>query len=98
MSDVAALQAHLRGDHHGAYDESCRACRDNGPPPAVREEAPSPRPVAVHPCECGCGLPVRRRFAPGHDAKLKSRLKRAAQSPDPMTRIAAVAELERRGW
>lgn len=25
-------------------------------------------------CMCGCGAPVRRRFLPGHDAKLASRL------------------------
>jgi hypothetical protein len=28
-------------------------------------------------CLCGCGAIVRRRFLPGHDAKLKSRLLRA---------------------
>lgn len=28
-------------------------------------------------CLCGCGANVRRRFLPGHDAKLKSRLLRA---------------------
>jgi predicted nuclease with RNAse H fold len=27
-------------------------------------------------CECGCGAEVRRRFLPGHDAKLRSQLRR----------------------
>ncbi len=44
-------------------------------------------------CECGCGAPVRRRFLPGHDAILKSRLLRAVREGD-----AARAELERLGW
>jgi hypothetical protein len=29
------------------------------------------RAQADHPCECGCGTLVRRRFAPGHAAKLR---------------------------
>lgn len=29
---------------------------------------------ATRPCGCGCGLQVSGRFAPGHDAKLVSRL------------------------
>lgn len=33
-------------------------------------------------CECGCGALVSRRFLPGHDAKLKSRLWRAARLGD----------------
>jgi hypothetical protein len=44
-------------------------------------------------CECGCGEPVRRRFLPGHDAILKSRLVREAKAGD-----AAWRELRRLGW
>jgi hypothetical protein len=44
-------------------------------------------------CECGCGRPVRRRFLPGHDAKLKSRLIGEVRTGD-----AARAELSRLGW
>ena len=34
------------------------------------------------PCGCGCGARVRRRFLPGHDAKLKSRLLAAWRAGD----------------
>jgi predicted nuclease with RNAse H fold len=51
------------------------------------------RPEASRLCECGCGRPVRRRFLPGHDSKLKSRLLREARAGD-----AARAELARLGW
>jgi hypothetical protein len=30
---------------------------------------------ALNPCICGCGEMTKGRFAPGHDAKLKERLK-----------------------
>jgi hypothetical protein len=45
-------------------------------------------------CECGCGQPVRNRFMPGHDARLKSRLVREARAGD----IEAKLRLERLGW
>lgn len=51
------------------------------------------KPAAPRLCECGCGRPVRRRFLPGHDAKLRSRLLGEARLG-----LAAVAELERLGW
>ena len=34
------------------------------------------RTQADHPCECGCDTLVRRRFAPGHAAKLRAQRKR----------------------
>jgi hypothetical protein len=37
---------------------------------------PLPNVSSTRLCECGCGATVRRRFLPGHDAKLKSRLRR----------------------
>lgn len=45
-------------------------------------------------CECGCGAPVRQRFLPGHDAKLKSRLLRAARLGDTF----AEEQLRQLGW
>jgi hypothetical protein len=45
-------------------------------------------------CECGCGTKVQRRFAVGHDAKLGSRLVKAAMEGDR----AAARELTRRNW
>ena len=44
-------------------------------------------------CECGCGGPVQRRFLPGHDAKLRSRLVKEARAG-----WAARRELARLGW
>lgn len=44
-------------------------------------------------CEC-CGAASRSRFLPGHDAKLKSKLFRAAKTGS----LAAVLELEVRDW
>lgn len=45
-------------------------------------------------CECGCGAPVRARFLPGHDAKLKSALLKAARAGDQKARD----DLYSRGW
>lgn len=39
-------------------------------------------PVLQQACECGCGALVRRRFLPGHDAKLKSALRKEASQGD----------------
>jgi hypothetical protein len=44
-------------------------------------------------CECGCGQAVRRRFLPGHDARLRSRLLKEARAG-----TAARRELARLGW
>ncbi len=41
-------------------------------------------PRADHPCECGCGLLIRRRFAAGHNTKLRSRLLREARIRDQL--------------
>lgn len=49
-------------------------------------------------CECGCGAEVARRFKPGHDARLKGRLLRAAKSNRSWEREAAVNELVERNW
>lgn len=52
-----------------------------------------PRP-AVGACEC-CGEATKGgRFLPGHDARLKSKLRKEAKDGS----VEARAELERRGW
>jgi predicted nuclease with RNAse H fold len=45
-------------------------------------------------CQCGCGAAVSRRFLPGHDAKLKSRLKRECRDGDE----DACRRLRELGW
>lgn len=45
-------------------------------------------------CGCGCGSLVRARYLPGHDARHKSALVRAARSGDDQ----AHGELVRLGW
>lgn len=53
-----------------------------------------PRPATGRQCGCGCGSPVARRFLPGHDAKLKSRLVKEARSGSK----AARENLREHGW
>lgn len=50
--------------------------------------------VELHSCECGCGEQVTRHFKPGHDARLKGALRKAADKGSDK----AKAELKRRGW
>lgn len=45
-------------------------------------------------CLCGCGAVVRRRFLPGHDARLKSRLLRLWANGD----VDAAEQLRALGW
>jgi len=47
-------------------------------------------------CECGCGKLAKggSKFLPGHDAKLRSRLRKAAECGD----AKAKAALSARGW
>ena len=62
--------------------------------PALRAARQPPMDETSHPCGCGCGAPVRRRYLPGHDAKHRSRLlaeMRAGSGP-------AADELQRLGW
>jgi predicted nuclease with RNAse H fold len=59
-----------------------------GPVPA------SPIAGGRNTCGCGCGAEVRRRYLPGHDAKLKSRLLRAWRLGD----LAAEERLLELGW
>ncbi len=47
-------------------------------------------------CECGCGQFARRgrKFLPGHDAKLKSKLRKEAKAGSDF----AIEELKRHKW
>jgi predicted nuclease with RNAse H fold len=70
------------------------------PPAPVRSPTPqSPKPSSPvlagdKLCGCGCGAPVRRRYLPGHDAKLKSVLLTAWRSGD----ARAEERLRDLGW
>jgi len=73
-----------------ALEEAYRRC---APPTADGIVGPAGRDLAPRLCECGCGEPVRRRFLPGHDAKLRSRLLRHVRAGS-----AARQQLARLGW
>lgn len=95
--DVAQLHAHLRGEHRDERAEGCFACQ--GLPPVSTRGGTVPKGNATSPstgrlCQCGCGQPVARRFKPGHDARLKSRLVKDARSGSE----AARKQLEEFGW
>jgi len=50
-------------------------------------------------CECGCGADVKRRFVPGHDAQLKSRLVNTVNTTNAWwERERAARALLDRGW
>ena len=49
-------------------------------------------------CGCGCGLPVARRFRPGHDARLKGRLLRMVRTGTEEERLTARTMLRHLGW
>ncbi len=62
--------------------------------PPIRIRRSTTRLPSTGTCQCGCGLPTKAMFKPGHDAKLKGQLKRRAKRGDQ----AAADELQRRGW
>lgn len=51
-------------------------------------------------CECGCRALTRKgsRFLPGHDMKLKSKLRKAVKGNHAGARDKAKKELKSRGW
>lgn len=63
------------------------------PEPAAKATKKTAKGAATGSCE-HCGAPTGGRFAPGHDAKLKSELTRAAANLD----TEACAELILRDW
>lgn len=46
-----------------------------------------------HLCRCGCGAPVRHRYAPGHDSRHVSQLAQAVRHGD-LNRKSATAQLD----
>ena len=78
---VIVLPVHRLEDHY-------RRCAPPDPPLHAAGRVDTPRL-----CECGCGHPVRRRFLPGHDARLRSRLLVEAR-----VGMRARKELARLGW
>ena len=72
-----------------------RLIRAVDPSAALNRSAPLPRMSRFTPlCGCGCGAEVDRRFLPGHDAKLRTSLMKAASSGD----ATASEHLRRLGW
>lgn len=72
---------------------------------APKKEAKVAQPKAVKatkPCECGCGTQVPRRFAPGHDGRLKGQLLRTLKAArllgDKEAAASAEAKLAALGW
>lgn len=62
------------------------------------ETNPTTNPNNTKTCECGCGEPVRRRFRPGHDGRLKGRLLRQAKDTRWWIREKAVTTMIDNGW
>lgn len=56
------------------------------------------RPAADNLCGCGCERRTTNRFAPGHDAKLKSTLIREFRTGDVHVRQSAWNRAEELGW
>ena len=69
--------------------DSYRRCA----PPDAGPIHPARSVITPRLCACGCGLPVRHRFLPGHDGKRKAALWRLARQGDE-----AMRELKERGW
>ena len=74
----------------GSPLERSRSPGDGGQP-RTKHSAPVTGSIR---CLCGCGATVRRRFLPGHDAKLKARLMRAQAEGDR----GATERLRDLGW
>ena len=60
------------------------------------EEKPAKPKVPMNECGCGCGRKVFKRFAQGHDAKLKSQLLKRVYAD--INGKAARKDLVKRGW
>ncbi len=99
LTGLLALEG--QWSHVGDPDEGVillpARCWDRLPPVVSalgRPALPLPTPGGSGSCGCGCGASVRRRFLPGHDAKLKSRLLAARRAGDQ----AAERRLGELGW
>lgn len=94
MSEASKLiHEHLVGDHAGAPVEGCTGCTTLQPFRVARTSALK-IPKGGQKCGCGCGASVQRRFLPGHDSKLKSRLLKEARAGSDIARQKLVEQ----GW
>jgi predicted nuclease with RNAse H fold len=55
-------------------------------------------PTGDRHCLCGCGGRTHRKFVPGHDAKLRSRLEAAIRGADPDAAKEALRVFRSLGW
>lgn len=97
MAQIPDLTSALREVARGMGGKSGKA-KANRKGTGAGAKARTPKqpkaPKELKPCECGCGKRVARHFAQGHDARLKSRLRKAAEGGSDK----AKAELKQRGW
>jgi hypothetical protein len=102
LPDAALLIEHASGAHRESPQKGCQAClAAYGSDEPVQPRKRAARPLGeAKPCQCGCGSLASpgSRFIPGHDAKLKARLKRQVKDPNPVVRIMAVARVRELGW
>lgn len=53
---------------------------------------------AIAACLCGCGTMTKSRFAPGHDATHKERIKATILHGTPKAKVAAASAQAKFGW
>lgn len=70
-----------------------KVLKEPAPRPVKASKAAS-KPAPGLQCGCGCGAAVKRRFLPGHDAKLAAQLVREARGGDR----SALERMRRLGW
>lgn len=63
-----------------------------------QKEGIMPKSQSTNTCLCGCGAPVKRRFLPGHDARLKGQLQRAYRSGTNAEKAKAERLALELGW
>lgn len=68
------------------------------PTPKGKFKPRADKPESNKDCLCGCGGHPKGRFLPGHDAKLKGRLKKEALGEDSDIAATAVKRLASLGW
>jgi predicted nuclease with RNAse H fold len=74
-----------------------RYVRDPSAAPSIKKVTDQPHPTGnrpLHPCLCGCGQLVARRYAPGHDARHRSTLLKRMRASD----ADALQQLTELGW
>jgi hypothetical protein len=104
LTDLEILQAEverLKGEVEAANNKAARGPKKASRPPLDLEEATwvaaNARPASSS-CLCGCKETTKGRFAPGHDAILKTRLHTTAEGDNAETAELANAALVTFGW